>query len=99
MSAPIIQGNYDELAAIERAFDRHAQELSALQRVMVGCLDELRRGGWRGEGAFAFYDEMLDGVLPALTRLRHALQDAAFSTKRIVHTFSLAETDSAQLFG
>ncbi|MFQ3534281.1 MAG: WXG100 family type VII secretion target [Aggregatilineales bacterium] len=99
MSAPIIQSNYDELAAIERTFDCYSQDLTALQRSITACLDELRRGGWRGEGALAFYDEMLDSVLPALMRLRHALQDAAFNTKRVVHTFSTAEIESAQLFG
>ncbi|MBO9309742.1 MAG: WXG100 family type VII secretion target [Chloroflexi bacterium] len=99
MSAPIIQGNYDELAAIERTFERHADELNALQRLMVGCLDQLRRGAWRGEGAQAFYDEMLDVVLPALTRLRHALQESAATTRRVAYTLSAAENDSAQLFG
>ena len=99
MSAPIIQGNYDELAVIERTFERHADELNALQRLMTGCLDQLRRGAWRGEGAQAFYDEMLDVVLPALTRLRHALQESAAATRRVVYTLSAAENDSAQLFG
>ncbi|PJF42513.1 MAG: WXG100 family type VII secretion target [Chloroflexota bacterium] len=99
MSAPIIQSHYDELAAIGRTFERYADELNAMQRLMTNCLDQLRRGGWRGEGAEAFYDEMLDSVLPALMRLRHALQDAAFSTKQIVHTLSRAELEAAQLFG
>ncbi|MCS6870150.1 MAG: WXG100 family type VII secretion target [Anaerolineae bacterium] len=98
MSAPIIQSDYDELSAIERTFDRYADDLTALQRSMTLCLDQLRRGGWRGEGAQAFYDEMLDSVLPALTRLRYALGEAAFCTKRIKHIFSVAETEGARLF-
>jgi WXG100 family type VII secretion target len=99
MSAPIIQCNYDELAALERTFGRYVDELTALQRLMTDRLDQLRRGAWRGEGAQAFYDEMLDSVLPAMTRLRHALQEAAFSTKRIIHTLSTAEIEAAEFFG
>lgn len=88
MSASIIQADYDGLKAIASGLTVQADQIFALTRSVGNCLDALR-GSWLGKGARQFYAEMEHEVLPAMRRLRAALDEASIAVKRTAsrHTF------------
>ena len=93
-----IQADYDELEAIARQFDREGQDVERLLMRIRALVEELEGGGWQGQGARAFYDEMYQEVLPALRRLFDALYQASDATTQIIHTLRQAETEAGRIF-
>jgi hypothetical protein len=59
----------------------------------------LEQGGWEGQGATAFYDEMQNEVFPAMQRLMSALSEAQMVTLQIRDIIWQAEEEAASVFG
>ncbi len=97
MSAPIIQANYDDLKAIASVLTGQADQTFALTRSVGNCLEALR-GSWLGRGARQFYAEMDHEVLPAMQRLRAALDEASTAVKRTVALLEEHERQAGLLF-
>ncbi len=93
-----VQADYDELEAIARQFDREGQDVERLMMRIRALVEELERGGWQGQGARAFYDEMYQDVLPALRRLFDAMYQASDTTTQIIRILRGAEEDAGRLF-
>lgn len=90
-----IQVDYDELAAIARQMDREGQDVETLARRIRLLVESLERGGWTGQGARAFYDEMYMTVLPGLRALHDALYAASDATHQIGDIMRRAEETAA----
>lgn len=97
MSAPTIQADYDGLKAIASGLAVQADQTFALTRSVGNCLDALR-GSWLGKGARQFYAEMDHEVLPAMQRLRAALDEASTAVKRTAVLLEEHERQAGILF-
>ena len=95
MASHMIQADYDSLATIARQFDQEGQDVETLTRRIRLLVEDLERGGWRGMGARAFYDEMYMDVLPGLRALHDALYAASDAVTQISGIVRNAEEDAA----
>lgn len=93
-----IQADYDALSTIARQFDQEGQDIETLTRRIRLLVEDLERGGWRGMGARAFYDEMYMDVLPGLRALHDALYVASDAVTQITTIVKQAEEEAAQRF-
>lgn len=93
-----VEINYDEMADIAQSFDQQGEEAGQMLRAILSQVDNLRAGGWAGQGANAFFAEMDDLILPALNRLVSALQQAADVARATAYQFGEAEQEAAHLF-
>ncbi len=93
-----IQGHYDDLGDAVRAFGREADDTGNLLDRVNHAVRGLENGGWIGEGADMFYQEMNHEVLPAVRRLVSALEDSAQAVQQIVKIFQQAEYEAGHLF-
>ncbi len=93
-----VQADYDELETIARQFDREGQDVERLQMRIRALVEELERGGWQGQSARAFYDEVYAEVLPALRRLYDAMYQASDATTQIINILREAETNAGRIF-
>lgn len=97
MGAPIIQVEYDQLAAISERFGA-AAELIAEMSGRVGRASQHLERSWLGDAATAFSTEMERDVRPALGRLVDALGQSQHVSREIGTIMRLAEQEAAALF-
>lgn len=76
MPNDVVQANYDDLVTLAARFGQQAREQSELARAVRERAEVLQAGSWEGRGIEAFAAEMQGTVMPAMTRLIHALEDA-----------------------
>jgi WXG100 family type VII secretion target len=98
VSAAVIQANYDDLAAIAGNFAQQAQAVQHLIQQVTQLERALESGGWTGIGAEAFFAEMGDLVLPAMSRLNGALNEAQTVVGKIGDVFRDAEEEASRQF-
>jgi len=92
-----VEVHYDQMASIAQACDQQGQEAERMLRAVANQVENLRAGGWVGQGANAFFAEMDDLVLPALNRLLAALQHAADVSRAVAYEFGEAEQETVRL--
>lgn len=95
MPARKIQVEYDDIARLARRMDDEGADSQALMQRIRTLVSRLEGGGWLGQGAERFYDEMYDEVLPALNRLVEALQLTADTMRHVSFLLGDAEQDGA----
>ncbi|MCK5923966.1 MAG: WXG100 family type VII secretion target, partial [Methylococcales bacterium] len=61
-------------------------------------VDDLKNGGWEGDAANAFYDEMDNEVLPTLSRLTEAFFRAVEDGRQVGYIFQEAEEEAGMQF-
>lgn len=71
--ARLIRIQYEDVDTIARQFINESNDTEGTVRVLKQAVEALRGGGWLGEGANAFYDEMDSFVFPNLDKLVNAL--------------------------
>ncbi len=98
MSAPIVQTDYDALDTLARRFQQQNQQTIALKQRVDRGVNALRSGGWQGEGATAFVQEMERIVNPATQRLIDALAEAKTVTLQVKELIRQAEEEAASVF-
>lgn len=98
MSGEVVQAHYEQLEGIARRFGNRAQTNAELQRRVLHAVQSLRNGGWQGRGSAAFFAEMDGKVMPVLTRLVVALNEAQRSTLAIKQIIQQAEEEAARVF-
>ncbi len=96
--APTVIADYVKLEEIAKVFDSYAQEITKTYQFINQHVDELKGGAWVGRNADRFYAEMDNEVIPALYRLRDALEESADVTRMIIKIFQQAEEDGAAFF-
>lgn len=98
MLTDILQAQYDDLNAIAARFEQWAEATDELTGRVRRRGEDLAQGGWEGCGADAFFVELTAQILPALHRLRQALDEARATTQDAAETVMQAEEEAAMLF-
>lgn len=93
-----IEANYEQLGMIARNFTQESDVIDQMLKEVESRLGDLEGGGWIGRGAQACYAEMHDEVLPAVQRLREALEEAARTTGELARIFREAEETASSRF-
>jgi WXG100 family type VII secretion target len=88
-----IQVNYEVLNEMENRFAQLANEVQDMAAKIKSRDNSLRQGGWIGRGSDAFYNEMDDLVMPAIGRLREALEEGGQALNRVARVFGEAEEE------
>jgi len=99
MPAPKVRADHDQLSRLATQFARQASETNKSLRQIKRQVDTLQGGDWVGKGATAFYREMDQQVLPALTRLGKSFDAAQKVTAQISKIMKQAEEDVARILG
>lgn len=99
MPAPKVRGEYDELQQIASIFGAQSEHSQRALRQIKSRVDTLQGGDWVGKGAQAFYKEMDQEVLPALSRLVEALNQAQHTTRQVSRIVQETEEATARLLG
>jgi len=97
MPADEIRADYDQLSQVSSRFQNQSQATQEMIQSVRSSMDELK-GGWEGRGSNAFFSEMQGEILPAVNRLRQALQQAARVTQQIAQTVKQAEEEASAPF-
>jgi WXG100 family type VII secretion target len=97
MPAPKIQCAYDGLAQLAEAFSREAWDTESNLTRIVNLVDQLRSGGWSGEGAEAFFAE-IDEIMPKVKKLIDALELANTQLQATNDIFQTADSDLTNAF-
>ena len=98
MPAPRVRADYEQLKHIALAFSQQSEQYEQVLRRLRTAKEVLQGGGWAGRGATAFYREMDSSVLPSLSRLAAALEQASQTTTTAHDILWQAEHDAAALF-
>jgi WXG100 family type VII secretion target len=98
MPAPRVRADYEQLKHIALAFSQQSEQYEQALRRLRTAKEVLQGGGWVGHGATAFYREMDSSVLPSLSRLAAALEQASRTTTTVHDILWQAEHDAAALF-
>lgn len=93
-----VKADYDQLEQVAQGFSNQAQNTEDLIQKLQSSLDPLQDGGWIGRGSDAFFDEMGGEVMPAVQRLREALEEASAVTKQIAQLMQQAEEEASSIF-
>lgn len=93
-----IRANYEQLDNIASRLANQSQAIQTMLQKVKGSMSKLQNGGWIGQGADAFFQEMNGVVLPASQRLQNVLQEAGQVTKTIVQTVKQAEEEASAPF-
>ncbi len=98
MSDGVIQANYEALERIAARFGSESERVEEVNGRLQSFMRPLQNGGWEGEGAKAFFDEMEDVIFLASNRLREALAQARTATLEVKRVFQEAEEEAARPF-
>jgi WXG100 family type VII secretion target len=93
-----IRVNYEALNEMENKFAQLADDVQAMANKIKSLDNSLRQGGWIGRGSDAFYAEMDDLVMPAISRLRQAFDEGGQALNRIARIFGEAEEEAQSGF-
>lgn len=93
-----IQADYEQLEQVAAKFDQQAQVVAQVIQSVKVSFNKLHSGGWIGEGANAFFNEMNSKVFPATQRLQNALSEASRATKDISQTVKQADEAASSPF-
>jgi len=92
------QVNYDLLASYEKRFQTASTETTQQLRQLRQRVEDLHGGGWIGQAADKFHNEMTGEVLPAVQRLAEAFNQAAEILKKVREAFNSAEEETKGYF-
>src|SRR5262249_52428214 len=98
MAAPRVRANYDQLGQVAQKFSQQGDTAQKTLGQLRRQTEVLQAGDWVGAGATAFYAEMNESVLPAVSRLAKALQAAQQVTQQISREMKAAEDGAAACF-
>lgn len=93
-----IKADYDQLGQVATRFSNQSQAVEDMLRDLRAKLEKLENGGWIGEGADAFFTEMNDEVIPAVTRLMEALVEGSQVTNEVSRHVRDAEEQASATF-
>ncbi|MCE7948163.1 MAG: WXG100 family type VII secretion target [Chloroflexi bacterium CFX4] len=98
MGASHIRMDYEAGKECSACFSGSAESIRGLLNSLQRQMEHLQGGAWRGRGANAFYMEMKDFVLPSVSRLVAALEEACHCTGTLAERFQAAEREAGALF-
>jgi WXG100 family type VII secretion target len=87
--------DYDALADAGNRFGQEADRIRNIAGRLGQGTENLKRSGWVGKGAEAYYKEWESSILPTYRRLAEALKEAANILKALSKLFKDAETEAS----
>ncbi len=96
--ADVFRGDYDQLKQIASKFKEHADAIGQRDQDIKSKMQKLQDGDWHSVGADKFYQEMNSAILPAMKKLKGALDEAGQVTDKIAQRTKRAEDESKQIF-
>jgi WXG100 family type VII secretion target len=98
MPASIIQADYDQLQQIAGMCSSEASNMQDMYSNVLAKYDALRGGGWEGDAASKFFNEMESYVLPNMKKMVDAFQTTADQVQVVKAKFEEAEQQAAGKF-
>jgi len=98
MTASKVRADHEQLAQITQNFNREGENTRKALQNIKQKMEVLQGGHWVGKGATKFYNEMNNAVLPSLSRLVLALEQAGRITQKISGLMRQAEDEAAGIF-
>ena len=95
MASAVVRADYDALKNVSQSFGQGAAEARQSLQRLKSQVDILEGGDWMGTGARAFFQEMNGSVMPTLTRLVKALEEAQRITLQVSQVMQAAENEAA----
>ncbi|MEK6574317.1 MAG: WXG100 family type VII secretion target [Chloroflexota bacterium] len=96
--ADVFRGDYDQLKEIASKFRENADAIGQADKNIKSKMEKLRGGDWYSVGANKFYQEMDSAIIPAMTKLNRALDEAGNVTNKIAQITKRAEDESKSCF-
>ena len=94
----VFQVEYESLQQVADNFQTQSETADTILSNIVYALQRLENGGWIGRGSHAFFYEMHNEVIPAFTRLSHALAEGSRATNTIIGIAHAAEEEASAPF-
>lgn len=98
MPSDKVQYQYEQLEKIAQNANTHADGAAAMRQRLAQHMQTLVDGGWFGEGAETFYNEMEHEIFPAVMRLERALEALGGVVLRASDMMREAEEQAANGF-
>lgn len=98
MSSSVNQVHYDTLIQIAKQLHSESEDHARLNAQTRQRMDALQGGGWQGDAAKAFFNEMNGELLPASQRLVGALQTGESVLNQIMQIIHQADEETASNF-
>ncbi len=95
MPSSVVRADYDALKSMSQSFGQGASDARQSLQRLKSQIDVLESGDWVGTGAAAFYQEMNGTVVPTISRLVKALEEAQRVTLQISQIMKAAEDEAA----
>ncbi len=92
----LIQAKYEELTAVSSSFTELSGRVEQIYQSLRNSKNDLH-GEWEGFGWDRFDSEMEESILPSLSKLQQALENASELTSRISEQFLDTEMTSADM--
>jgi WXG100 family type VII secretion target len=99
MAPYLIRVDYDSLTEIEKDMKRLADNVDDALFTIQHHVAGLQAGGWLGEAADAFYDEVEAVMYPHLKRLSESMSDTARGIHIVIDLFQDADAGIRPMFG
>lgn len=96
MGAEIVQAQYDQLTQVASRFGKQSEVVDQINSQIRQSYESLANGGWMGDAAKAFFDEMQREIFPTMQRLTSVLREAQTVTQQISTIFQQAEQEAAK---
>lgn len=93
-----VRADYDELSNIAARFASQSEAVTEIEHRLLDQISALQGGGWLGQGANAFYEELEGLVLPAVRKLCESLEETGTIIGEVARTLQDAEGEAAALF-
>lgn len=91
--------NFETLNTISSNMQQQADQVQQLINTLTPKIEDLRAGGWIGNGANAFYQEMDNAVTPTLEALKKALEETQDAFTQMATDFNNADDEICQIMG
>ncbi len=93
-----LQVDYEEMEQISGKFAEMEDLINTMLSDIRSKMEDLRANGWQGRGSDKFYDEMTAEVIPAIEKLRAALEEGNHTCKQVNQVMREAEQSARSLF-
>lgn len=93
-----LQSDYDYLQRVAKQLSDHADEVRAAMLRMQQHVHSLEDGGWLGQAADRFYDDMHAATFPFLKQLDGDLDQTGRDTARLITLFQQSDERSRTYF-
>lgn len=93
-----IQVDYEEMEQIGSKFTEMEDLVNTMLSDIRSKMEDLRANGWQGRGSDEFYNEMTGEVIPAIEKLRTALEEGNQTCKQVNQVMREAEQTARGLF-